>query len=50
MDRIYLVDGEQLVSMTQEGYINEDRLQELLADYPDLMTPSRSVTRRGAGC
>jgi hypothetical protein len=41
MDRIYLVDGEQLVSMTQEGYINEDRLQELLADYLDLMTPEQ---------
>lgn len=41
MDRIYLVDGERLVSMTQEGYINEDRLQVLLADYPDLMTPEQ---------
>ena len=35
---IYLVQGDgQLVEMTEQDYTSEDRLQELLAKYPNLL-------------
>jgi hypothetical protein len=35
---IYLVQGDgQLVEMTEQDYASEDRLQELLAEYPNLL-------------
>lgn len=35
--KIYLREGDGLVAMQEEGYILEDDLQVLLADYPDLL-------------
>ncbi len=35
---IYLVQGDgQLVEMTEQDYASEDRLQELLVKYPNLL-------------
>ncbi len=35
---IYLVQPNgQLVAMTGQGYVSEDRLQQFLQDYPDLL-------------
>jgi hypothetical protein len=35
---IYLVQGDgQLVEMIEQDYASEDRLQELLAKYPNLL-------------
>jgi hypothetical protein len=31
---IFLVDGERLVEMTEQGYASESLLQDLLARYP----------------
>ncbi len=50
MSRIYLIHGDdRLVPMDEQGYISEDRLQELLARYPDLLAgdqPSSESPRR----
>ena len=35
---IYLVQGDgELVEMAEQDYVSEDRLQELLAKYPNLL-------------
>ncbi len=38
-DSIFLLrDDDELVSMTEEGYVTEDHLQDLLARYPQLLS------------
>ncbi len=38
-DSIFLLrDDDELVSMTEEGYVSEDHLQDLLARYPQLLS------------
>ena len=37
-DRIYLIDGDNLRSMNEQGYDSEDEFQELLENHPELLT------------
>ena len=37
-DRIYLIDGDDLRSMNEQGYDSEDEFQELLENHPELLT------------
>ncbi|HUW10451.1 MAG TPA: hypothetical protein VM537_12040 [Anaerolineae bacterium] len=34
---IYLLDGHQLRALEEQPYANEDRLQELLGDHPNVL-------------
>lgn len=43
---IFLVDGERLVEMTEQGYASESLLQDLLARYPSILAGDMASTPR----